>query len=119
MNQKKSQQNKAFSHHRPNGFSLNFPNGNGLSTIWGIGSHTENHSKIFALPSIDKEGMESYVKAWNSPMSSNDVETMPSCSPAVKKLLDDTFPDNEDGDIFNHLTFDQWLKMVNILNENK
>lgn len=109
---------KAFNQHRVNGIYLNFPNGNGLSTIWGIGSHTENH---FLINDIYKDGYDAdkLMKQWNTPLTSNDVEVMPDCSKIVKEMLDKAFPDNVDGDIYNHLTFGQWLEMVNILNTNK
>ncbi len=116
---------KAFVQHRINGFYLNFPNGNGLSTIWGVGTHTENHMRIeeISLANMDikndKDWHEKYMKQWNTPLSSNDVEVMPDCSPDVYKLLTDTFPENENSGIFDNLTFTQWLQIVNILNENK
>lgn len=114
-NMKKEQKEKAFSQHRNNAFYLKFPNGNALSTIWGAGSYTENHNRGFEKP----YSPENFQKAWNERMDSDDVETMPSCSESVKKILDEKFPDNENGSVFSNLNFTQWLEMVNILNTNK
>jgi len=103
---------KAFIAHRTNGIYLNFPNGNGLSTIWGAGIYSDNHDY----------GFEPYKpKAYNETIEegSDTCETMPDCGDLVKKLLDAKFPKNQNGSVFGYLTFPQWLEMVNILNENK
>ena len=103
---------KAFTNHKENGINLVFPNGNSLSTIWGAGSYTENHD----WKSPDGDILKSYSTRIEE--GSDTCETMPSCSPLVKKLLDAKFPDNENGSVFGHLSFSQWLEMVNILNDN-
>ena len=35
--------NAAFTNHKQNGVYLQFPNGNAISTIWGVGSYSDNH----------------------------------------------------------------------------
>lgn len=102
---------KAFVNHRNNGFVLNFPNGNWLSTIWGEYSYSDNHDLDFDI--------EELKKGINKKLSSNTCEVMPNCSELVFKLLEATFPEEANGGIFCYLTFEKWLKMVNILNENK
>lgn len=108
---------KAFTIHKVNGVYLNFPNGNGLSTIWGVGSYSDNYNNEFRNEDGVIDVLRSYTEIIKD--GSNTCEVMPLCSELVKKLLDTTFPDNENGSVFGNLTFEQWLKMVNILNENK
>ena len=105
---------KAFIQHRINGFFLHFPNGNTISTVFGPGSYSDNYNILNTSP-------KNIIKAFNEPVKkgSNTVEVMPGCSALVKKLLDATFPDKSNGSVFGHMTFPEWLKMVNILNENK
>jgi len=104
---------KAFASHRPNGIHLRFPNGNSLSTIWGLGTYSDNYD----LESPDGDTLNVYSSVIKE--GSDTCETMPSCGDMVKKLLDATFPDETNGGVFGHMTFEKWLKMVNILNENK
>ena len=92
---------KTFKIHRDNGFHLTFPNGNGLSTVWGPGTYNDNFNAEFVTPRKELE--------------SNTVEVMPYCSETVKELLDAKFPEATNGGVFGYLTFEQWLEMVNIL----
>lgn len=111
----KEEKKKAFIAHKANGFLLTFPNGNSLSTLWGSGTYSDNYDLILGEITTEK-----IIKSYTEPIEagSNTVEVMPHCSDLVKKLLDATFPDEENGSVFGHLTFEKWLKMVNILNEN-
>ena len=108
----KKEKIKAFTSHKPNGFFLQFPNGNTLSTVWGPGTYTDNYD-------LHKD-FKKFAEEFNKPIEkgSNTAETMPGCSTIVKKLLDATFPKESNGSIFAHMSFTNWLKMVNILNEN-
>lgn len=116
--------NKAFKTHRVNGVFLTFPNGNTLSTIWGSGSHTENHDFGFnymgqSLNQMMKNkankkndqfsNVRSIMDAFYTPIErgSNTVEVMPTCSKKVMDILKKKFPENEDEIIFNYLTFSQ------------
>ena len=103
--------NKSFIQHRDNGFRLNFPNGNSLSTIWGAMTYCDNSN----LSPEDGDITELFSRK----LSSDTVETMPECSEEVKKMLDEAFPEAENGAVFGYLSFDQWLEMVNILATNK
>ena len=107
---------KAFVNHKVNGFLLTFPNGNKLSTIFGSGAHCENCNRVERKEdgSLDFEKM--YTTRYEE--GSDTCEVMPTCNETVKALLDATFSDETDGSIFNYMTMDKWLKMVNILNEH-
>ena len=102
---------KAFMSHKENGFRLNFPNGNSLSTVWGLGTYTDNNDIDFERDDI--------VKAYSEKRSSNTVEVMAGCSDTVNELLKAKFPDEDNNGVFGHLTFSKWLEIVNILNNNK
>lgn len=105
--------NKAFQQHRENGFMLKFPNGNGLSTIWGYSSYTENYDMPY------EEYDDDITKMFNVKLGSNTVEIMPDCSDELLKKLQEKYPENENGSVFGQLTFTQWLEIVNILNTEK
>lgn len=115
-NKQKKKEEKAFRNHRTNGVYLRFPNGNGLSTVWGSGTYCDNYNYEIR----DEKGGIDYEKTYSDtiPEGSDTCEVMPDCGELVKKLLDAKFPDNENGRVFGHLTFAQWLEMVNILNDN-
>lgn len=34
---------KAFCNHKINGVRITFPNGNSISTVWGVGTYSDNH----------------------------------------------------------------------------
>lgn len=107
---------KAFVNHRNNGFLLNFPNGNSLSTIWGRNTYCDNYDLNYK---DDGKDNIDYTAQQAEKLSSNTCEVMTRCSELVYKLLCAKFPEAENGSVFGHLTFPQWLEMVNILNENK
>lgn len=107
----KKYKDKAFAQHRINGFRLIFPNGNSLSTIWGFGSYSENHTNI-----VDSEDL---LKQFETFFGSDTVEIMPSCSDKLLRKLQKKYPENENGGVFGHLTFNQWLEIVNILSKEQ
>lgn len=109
----KEEKIKAFTVHKPNGVLLVFPNGNSLSTVWGSGTYSDNCN----WESPDGDITKTYSTRIEA--GSDTCEVMPNCSELVKKLLDATFPEETNGSIFGYMTFEKWLKMVNILNENK
>jgi len=104
---KKTTTNKAFIQHKNNGFRLNFPNGNSLSTVWEATTYSDNNESAWSETENGKK------------LSSNTVETMPECSDKVLKMLEEAFPEADNGGVFGYLSFDQWLEMVNILATNK
>lgn len=108
---------KAFTNHKINGVYLKFPNGNGLSSVWGSGTYSDNYD-YEVRDSLNELDYEKTFKIPNQE-GSDTVEVMPHCSELVMKLLEAKFPDNANGSIFSYLTFTQWLEIVNILNENK
>lgn len=97
---------KAFAQHRLNGFRLKFPNGNGLSTIWGFGSYSENYDLPIG---------EDFIEEWKKCLGSDTVEIMPDCSEELLKELQEKYPDNENGSVFGHLNMEQWFEIVGIL----
>lgn len=101
---------KAFCQHRINGFRLKFENGNGISTIWGYGSYSENYD----FPKDDD--LSNFRKI---PLGSNTVEIMPYCSEQLLKELQEKYPDNENGSIFGNLTINQWFEIIEILKNKK
>lgn len=100
----RNNQRKAFSNHKINGVYLSFPNGNGLSTIWGAGTYSDNHDS-FDYQMVFKEG-------------SDTCEVMPDCSSTVLELIHAKF-DQGSGSVIGYLTFEQWLEVLNILNTHK
>lgn len=101
---------KAFNQHKKNGFHITFPNGNKLSTIWGYSTYSDNYNM---------DDIAGYMDRFDIIRGSDTCEVMPSCSDEVKQKLDEMFPEETSGSVFGHLSFEQWLKMVNYLNENK
>lgn len=90
---------RAFIAHKPNGFRLNFPNGNSLSTVWGVGTYSDNHDADFSrYDERFKEG-------------SMTCEIMPDCSEKCKKKISKVCDLDS---VAGYLTFEQWLKVVNI-----
>ena len=94
---------QAFSVHRRNGFYLSFPNGNSISTIWGVATYSQNRDLGF--PEFDKR------------VDSMDVEIMPCTSD--KRLLKRIFrhfdrsPD--DDSVIGWVGMTDWLWVVNQL----
>lgn len=95
---------KSFSHHRdkPNGFRLNFQNGNSISTIWNPGTYSDNYD----LP---------YEKM-NEPLDSDTVEVQVTCPELMVEFFELKFPEKcQGGNIFERLTLSQWMEMISIL----
>lgn len=87
---------KAFNNPKHNTLHLQFPNGNFISTIWGVGSYTENYEA--------PEGYHTF-------MDSDDVEIMVTCSDELFKKLQKRFKTTNT--VFGHLSMRQWLRVVN------
>lgn len=97
---------KSFANPKHNGIHLNFPNGNWISTIWGVGSYSENH---------DHKTYD-FVADYETFMSSNDVEIMFTCGEKLKKRILKKYNEGEK-DPIGYLTITQWLEIVNLLNK--
>jgi hypothetical protein len=96
---------KAFTSHKPNGVYLKFENGNSLSTIWGVGTYSDNYDREFTK--YDDRILE----------GSNLVEIMPNCSEKMKKKLKKVC--GFDGTVAGYLTMEKWLKVVSLLANEK
>lgn len=94
---------KSFSNFRANGFHLNFPNGNSISTIWGYGAYCENHFKDM--------GSDDVIGELTKFVPSEDCEVMVlNCSDRLLKRLKKKFDaDNP----FGYLSISDWLYIVN------
>lgn len=75
---------KSFNNFKHNGLHLTFPNGNFISTIFGIGSYTENHDMYTKMEEF---------------MDSNDVEIMFDCGDKLKKKILKKYNDGENDPI--------------------
>ncbi len=107
---------KAFNNFKHNGIHLTFPNRNMISTIWGVGSYTENHDIDFKNDDL--------TDMFNTFLESNNVEVMISCGKKLKKRLHKKFGAEEDGGsphrVIGYLSIMEWLYIVNkVANEKK
>ena len=91
---------KAFVNHKPNGVYLKFPNGNGLSTIWGCGTYSDNHNYT----------TEDIVEGANRVEIMIETPDDKLCRKIFRKL--DTSPANG---VIGWVTMEQWLWVVNQL----
>lgn len=99
---------KSFKNVGHNRLHLNFPNGNWISTIWGVGSYTENRY-------IDRGKYKSFIKMYETFMVSDDVEIMIECGGKLKKKIHKKYDKDSDGSVIGHLDIIQWLEIVNLL----
>lgn len=95
---------RSFYNHKTNGFHINFANGNSLSTIWGRGTYSDN--KLRELEPLERVG-------------SDTCEVRPGCSTEVKEELDKMFPDNAGDSVYPYVTLEQWIDIVNYLNNHQ
>ena len=96
--------NKSFHNHRFNGISLSFKNGNSLSTVWGVGTYSDNY---------DVDSAE-----YESKLDSDTCEIMISCSDALKKEIENKVGQEADCDILGRVTVEDWSWIVYKLSEN-
>lgn len=94
---------KSFGCHRINTFNLNFPNGNGISTVWGGGTYTEKYPD-----DIDWRGEEPATYK-------NNVEIMIDCPEKLKKRISKYLKSDENP--IGWISLDQWIKVVNMLSK--
>jgi len=99
---------KSFTNHRANGVLLKFPNGNIISTIWGCGSYTENHSGDWDYP-------EKLIE-----FGSNTVEIMfDTKDERLARRICRKLTADLDASVIGHITMTQWLWVVNQLSRGK
>lgn len=107
---------KAFVIHRENGFLLNFPNGNSISTIWGWGSYSETKDWH---PDPLKHGEFDVMEVFKRlPEGSNSVEIMFACSPALQKKIEKKF-NAGDRQPIGYLNISDWIEIINMLYKEK
>jgi hypothetical protein len=95
--------NRAFSCHRKNGVYLKFPNGNAISTIWGVATYSQNHDGDFS--NFEKQ------------LDSMDCEIMPITED--KDLLEQIFQhfnrSSKDDSVIGWVSITDWLWVLNQL----
>ncbi len=101
---------KAFKNTHHNGIHLWFPNGNGISTIWGFGSHTENNGFD------DRSFPSDLTQKFNTFMESNDCEIMIlNCPSKLLKKIQKKYNEGSDECVINYLDIKKWLEIINLL----
>lgn len=94
---------------------LTFKNGNSMSSIWGFGSYSDNHS--IAIDKI-KSNIEEHssIGTWfKKPVESNTIEVMYDCSD--KKTLTKIRKKFGDDNPIGYMGFKDWLSLINILKD--
>ena len=104
----KNKKEKAFSNWQHNSVHLTFPNGNKLSTIWGCGSYSENHSLF-----LNKDGINNYEKFLDSDTCEIMIMTAP--DELIKKIHKKY--NTSDDSVIGYLTMTQWLDIVKMLSK--
>lgn len=96
---------KAFKNVAHNKLHLWFPNGNGLSTIFGFGSYSDNYD-------VKTKGNH-----WETFLHSNTVEIMILNAPdKLNKKIHKKYNAEGEG-VIGRLNITQWLEIVNILSK--
>lgn len=108
---------KAFHNFRHNAFHLNFPNGNFLSTIFGIGTYSDNH----AIPShsISNPGPlndPNFLSNFHTFLESNTVEIMFHCKKTLEKQILKKYNEGNPQPI-GRVPLDQWTEIINLLTQ--
>jgi len=97
---------KAFNNWRHNAIHLTFPNGNKLSTIWGVGTYCDNYN-------LDRDFN---VDMFSTFLDSNTCEVMIQKAPdKLIKKINKKF--NGDGSVIGYLTMSQWLEIIKMLSK--
>lgn len=100
---------KAFLNTKHNAIQLTFPNGNWISTVWGVYTYSDNYRPEDINPDPSK-----WHELFQSFMDSDTVEIMFTCSKALKKRILDKYNEGDD-DPIGWLSIAQWLEIVNLL----
>ena len=97
---------KAFNNFRHNGIHFWFPNGNGISTIWGYGSYSDNYN-------FEPKDKKNVMARFETFLDSNSVEVMIlKCSQKLLKRLEKKYNEGYKQP-FTSLTITEWLDIVN------
>lgn len=94
--------NKSFVNHKHNGVYLKFPNGNGISTVWGYSNYCENYNN-------------GELGKFNN--GSDTCEILPEADEKTIKKLYKICPELKNNNVAGHLTMEDWLKVVKILSK--
>lgn len=105
---KKKTKMKAFKNLKHNCLHLNFPNGNSISTIWGVGSYTENH--YLDLDIADSSG---FAVRYETFMGSNNVEVMIDCPDRLLRSIQKKYNGGSDSSVIGYLSITQWIEILN------
>jgi hypothetical protein len=101
-NNKDTMKNKSFYNFRHNAINLTFKNGNEISTVWGVGTYSGNYNN----------------GNFDDFLQSNNVEIkIKECDGKALNLLKTKYNlKEEDCNILAYINIDQWLDILNILN---
>ncbi|MFA5990468.1 MAG: hypothetical protein WC803_12805 [Sphingomonas sp.] len=100
---------KAFENTRHNIIHLWFPNGNGLSTIWGVGTYSDNYD-------IDMKG-GNFTDMYSTFLGSDTAEIMILNAPEKLKLKIEKKFDSVGNGVIGRLTIKDWLYVVKELSK--
>lgn len=95
---------KSFQAHKTNGIFLRFPNGNGISTIWGKYTYSDNNDIDHNIP-------------FETRLDSNTAEILIMCSDKLRNKIHKKY--NGDGIVIGFLDIKQWLEILNLLEKEK
>jgi hypothetical protein len=99
---------KAFRNHKNNGVYLAFPNGNGVSTIWGSGSYTDNHDAEI----LTKDGELDYQRMYReNNEGSMTAEVMVDCGEELARALQEKF-NGAGNTVIGYLSIMDWLEVI-------
>ncbi len=99
---------KAFCNHKINGVMLTFPNGNSISTIWGVGSYSDNYD--YDLGDVVKN----YSERIKDGSSTAEIMILKAPERLVKKIYRHLGSD-EDGGVIGWVKISDWLWVLNQL----
>lgn len=100
----------SFQTKKVNGMYLKFPNGNGISTVWGYGTYSDNYDV--------EHTQEEIVELFDRKMDSNTVEIMFDCGDRLRKRILKKY-NTGSNDPIGRLTITEWLEIVNLLAKEK
>lgn len=96
---------KSFSNWKHNAIHLTFPNGNRLSTVWGVGTYSDNHNEGWDIDSYRKFRQSDTVEI----MILNAPEKL------IKKIQKKY--DFVDDSVKGYLTMTEWLDIIKMLSK--
>ena len=111
LNNMKPTQSKAFINSKHNGIKLTFPNGNCISTIWGIGTYSENYD--YKANST----YEDFTEGYRTFMGSDTCEIMIlNCPDKLYKKIHRKFG-SVDNSVIGYVSMKDWLEIIKLLSK--